>query len=48
MADCRLIGRRTLPGRGEQETVHFTGRARLTQDGAARAARAHAAPGAGG
>jgi hypothetical protein len=30
VADCRLIGRRTLPGKGEQETVHFTGRARLT------------------
>jgi hypothetical protein len=31
VADCRLIGRRTLPGQGEQETVHFTGRARLAQ-----------------
>ncbi len=31
VADCRLLGRRTLPGKGEQETVHFTGRARLTQ-----------------
>jgi Polyketide synthase dehydratase len=31
VADCRLIGRRTLPGKGEQETVHFTGRARLTK-----------------
>ncbi|HEY1277842.1 MAG TPA: SDR family NAD(P)-dependent oxidoreductase [Thermoleophilaceae bacterium] len=30
VADCRLIGRRTLPGKGEQETVHFTGRARLS------------------
>ena len=27
VADCRLIGRRTLPGKGEQETVHLTGRA---------------------
>ena len=26
-ADCRLVGRRTLPGQGEQETVHFSGRA---------------------
>ena len=31
VADCRLIGRRALPGRGEEETVHFTGRARLTK-----------------
>jgi NAD(P)-dependent dehydrogenase (short-subunit alcohol dehydrogenase family) len=31
LADCRLIGRRALPGKGEQETVHFTGRARLTK-----------------
>ncbi len=31
VADCRLVGRRTLPGRGEQETVHFTGRARLAR-----------------
>ena len=31
VADCRLIGRRTLPGQDEQETVHFTGRARLAQ-----------------
>ncbi len=31
VADCRLIGRRTLPGRGEEETVHFTGRACLTK-----------------
>lgn len=30
VADCRLIGRRTLPG-GQKETVHFTGRARLSQ-----------------
>jgi NAD(P)-dependent dehydrogenase (short-subunit alcohol dehydrogenase family)/acyl carrier protein len=28
VADCRLVGRRTLPT-GEQETVHFTGRVRL-------------------
>jgi hypothetical protein len=32
VADCRLIGRRTLPGKGEQDTVHFTGRARLTRE----------------
>ena len=31
VADCRLVGRRTLPGQGEQETVHFTGRARLAR-----------------
>ena len=36
VADCRLIGRRTLPGKGEQETVHFTGRARLTPGAAGR------------
>jgi hypothetical protein len=32
VADCRLIGRRTVKGAGEQETLHFTGRARLTRD----------------
>ena len=32
VADCRLIGRRTLPGQGEQETVHFTGRVRLARE----------------
>ena len=31
VADCLLVGRRTLPGQGERETVHFTGRARLAQ-----------------
>jgi hypothetical protein len=31
VADCRLIGRRTLPGKGEEETVHFTGSALLKQ-----------------
>jgi acyl transferase domain-containing protein/acyl carrier protein len=42
VADCRLVGRRTLPGQGEQETVHFTGRVRLAKDtpSAPRAARA--------
>jgi malonyl CoA-acyl carrier protein transacylase len=30
VADCRLAGRRALAA-GEQETLHFTGRARLTQ-----------------
>ena len=42
MADCELIGRRALPGQGEQETRHFTGRARLAREaprGAARASR---------
>ena len=34
LADCRLVGRRTLAGQGEQETVHFTGRARLARDAA--------------
>jgi hypothetical protein len=29
VAGCRLVGRRTLSGQGEQETVHFTGRVRL-------------------
>jgi hypothetical protein len=29
VAECRLVGRRTLAGGDEQETVHFTGRARL-------------------
>jgi NAD(P)-dependent dehydrogenase (short-subunit alcohol dehydrogenase family) len=32
MADCRLIGRRTLPNHPEsQETIHFTARVRLTK-----------------
>ncbi len=31
VADCSLIGRRELPGKGEQETVHFKGRARLSR-----------------
>ncbi|MGB7556537.1 MAG: SDR family oxidoreductase, partial [Candidatus Korobacteraceae bacterium] len=32
LADCRLIGRRTLPNHPEpQETVHFTGRVRLSK-----------------
>jgi NAD(P)-dependent dehydrogenase (short-subunit alcohol dehydrogenase family) len=30
-ADCRLVGRRELPGQGEQETVHFSGRALLAR-----------------
>ena len=34
-ADCVLIGRRTLPGKGDQETLHFTGRARLARNAAA-------------
>ncbi|HUI85302.1 MAG TPA: SDR family NAD(P)-dependent oxidoreductase [Candidatus Binatia bacterium] len=33
VADCRLIGRRTLPNHPEpQETTHFTARVRLTRD----------------
>ncbi|HEY3187120.1 MAG TPA: polyketide synthase dehydratase domain-containing protein, partial [Solirubrobacteraceae bacterium] len=32
VADCELIGRRTLPGKGEVQTRHFTGRARLARD----------------
>jgi hypothetical protein len=31
-ADCALVGRRTLPGQGEQETLHFRGRARLARE----------------
>ena len=32
VADCRMIGRRTLPNHPEpQETLHFTSRVRLTQ-----------------
>jgi acyl transferase domain-containing protein/acyl carrier protein len=32
LADCALIGRREIRGQGEQESVHFTGRVRLTHD----------------
>jgi Polyketide synthase dehydratase len=32
IGDCALIGRREIHGRGEQETVHFTGRVRLTAE----------------
>jgi NAD(P)-dependent dehydrogenase (short-subunit alcohol dehydrogenase family) len=32
VADCELIGRRTLPGQEETETRHFTGRVRLARD----------------
>ncbi len=35
VAACRLVGRRTLADQGEQETVHFTGRVRLTRAAAA-------------
>jgi NAD(P)-dependent dehydrogenase (short-subunit alcohol dehydrogenase family) len=42
VADCRLIGRRTLPGKGVQETLHFTGRARLERE--LPAGPAHGAP----
>ena len=31
LADCELIGRRTLHGQGEQETRHFVGRVRLAR-----------------
>jgi NADP-dependent 3-hydroxy acid dehydrogenase YdfG len=50
VADCELIGRRTLPGKGEQETRHFTGRARLArqaQEPPAAAAPGHDHPGVG-
>ncbi|HYF24765.1 MAG TPA: SDR family NAD(P)-dependent oxidoreductase, partial [Baekduia sp.] len=46
VADCRLLGRRTLPGQGETETVHFTGRAVLTRQ--APAPPTVQAPGNGG
>ncbi len=42
VADCRLIGRRALAGQDEQETVHFTGTARLARDPVA--APEHALP----
>jgi hypothetical protein len=45
-ADCELVGRRTLPGQGEQETRHFTGRARLARE--APAAPPATAPPTGG
>ncbi|HET8757595.1 MAG TPA: SDR family NAD(P)-dependent oxidoreductase [Solirubrobacteraceae bacterium] len=44
LADCRLVGRRALSA-GDQETLHFTGRARLTQE--APAPPTSAAPQAG-
>jgi hypothetical protein len=46
VADCRLVGRRTLTGAGEQEALHFTGRARLARE--APEAPTGAAPGEGG
>ena len=42
-AQCELIGRRDLPGRGEQQTRHFVGRARLARKAPA-APKAHALP----
>ena len=37
MADCRLIGRRSLPNQSEpQVTTHFTARVRLTKQAARR------------
>ena len=45
LADCRLVGHRTLPNQAEpQATVHFRGRVRLTPQ--APHALAAAAPGA--
>jgi acyl transferase domain-containing protein/acyl carrier protein len=35
LADCMLIGRRELHGQGERETLHFTGRVRLTREATA-------------
>ena len=32
VADCELVGRRTLAGQAEQETRHFTGRALLARE----------------
>ena len=32
VAECRLLGTRTMPDGTEQTTVHFTGRVRLTRD----------------
>jgi NAD(P)-dependent dehydrogenase (short-subunit alcohol dehydrogenase family) len=43
-ADCALIGRRELHGKGEQETVHFTGRVRLTPDAPAAPAASDGEP----
>jgi hypothetical protein len=31
LADCELLGRRAFPGKGELETLHFTGVARLAR-----------------
>ena len=36
LADCVLVGRRTLPNQPEQVTTHFTGRVVLAPEGAAR------------
>jgi NAD(P)-dependent dehydrogenase (short-subunit alcohol dehydrogenase family) len=47
VADCRLVGRRTLPGQGEQETQHFTGRVRMAREAPA-APPAVTPPGDGG
>ena len=32
VAECRLVGTRALPGQGDVETVHFTGRVRLARE----------------
>jgi NAD(P)-dependent dehydrogenase (short-subunit alcohol dehydrogenase family) len=44
-ADCVLIGRRELQGQDEQETVHFTGRVRLTSGVPAASPAAGGGPG---
>jgi hypothetical protein len=46
VADCALVGRRTLAGQAEQETRHFTGRARLAREAPAPPP-AHTPPGNG-
>ncbi len=43
VAECELLGRRTLRGKGEQTTRHFVGRARLARKSPA-APKASAAP----
>ncbi len=45
VADCALIGRRDLPGHQAQETVHFTGRVRLTAEAPPAAPAAGEMPG---
>ncbi len=45
-ADCELIGRRELPGQGEVETRHFSGRARLARTAAPAPEAGHPEEGA--